>query len=92
MKRFLRKGAICSVHRSDGDRKTYIDLVIGRWFAVNAPDGINSITIGFRIIHLAALFPPEADLQPPEADLRLIFSTRYETYDLLEDLPLALGS
>ncbi len=39
------EGAIYSVHRSDGSRKTYIDVVIGRRFTGNPPEDIDSIIV-----------------------------------------------
>jgi len=39
------KGAVRSVHRSDGSHKTYIDVVIGRKFAGRVPDDIDSIVV-----------------------------------------------
>jgi CubicO group peptidase (beta-lactamase class C family) len=39
------RGAIYSVHRSDGTHKTYIDVFIGRKFAGRVPDDIDSIVV-----------------------------------------------
>lgn len=39
------KGAIYSVHRSDGSHKTYIDIVIGHKFVGRMPDDIDSIIV-----------------------------------------------
>jgi len=39
------KGAVYSVHRSDGSQKTYIDVEIGRQFSGRLPDDIDSIIV-----------------------------------------------
>ena len=39
------KGAVYSVHRSDGSQKTYLDVVIDRRFSGRLPDDIDSIIV-----------------------------------------------
>jgi CubicO group peptidase (beta-lactamase class C family) len=39
------RGALYSVHRSDGSHKTYIDVIIGREFNGRLPDDIDSIVV-----------------------------------------------
>ena len=39
------EGAVYHVHRSDGSHKTYLDIVVGRSFSGQLPDGIDSITV-----------------------------------------------